>query len=118
MTREAPPYPPAAGPLAVYSKKQFHEYLDFAIENVSFDIFKKKVCDLSKTFLFLFLKYIKLETSSMGSYFHLKNSKGSWITYCQTDYIHSQFEPKNNEFNFDSNIKQGIILYIIFLIYF
>ena len=35
MTREAPPYPPAAGPLAVYSKKQFHEYLDFAIENVS-----------------------------------------------------------------------------------
>lgn len=35
VTREAPPYPPAAGPLAVYSKKQFHEYLDFAIVNVS-----------------------------------------------------------------------------------
>ncbi|XP_046652734.1 mucolipin-3-like [Daphnia pulicaria] len=86
VTREAPPYPPAAGPLAVYSKKQFHEYLDFAIEN-----------------------YINLETSSMGAYFHLKNSKGSWITYCQTDYIRSQFEPNSNEFKFDSNTNQECV---------
>lgn len=35
-TREAPPYPPSAGPLAVYSKQQFHQYLDFAVENVNF----------------------------------------------------------------------------------
>ena len=34
VTREAPPYPPSAGPLAVYSKENFHQYLDFAIENV------------------------------------------------------------------------------------
>jgi hypothetical protein len=45
----------------------------------------------------------------MGAYFHLKNSKGSWITYCQTDYIRSQFEPNSNEFKFDSNTNQGAI---------
>lgn len=44
----------------------------------------------------------------MGAYFHLKNSKGSWMTYCQTDYVHSQFEPQSNEFVFDSHTKQGI----------
>ena len=37
-TREAPPYPPSAGPLAVYSKEQFHQYLDFAINNVRIDL--------------------------------------------------------------------------------
>lgn len=50
----------------------------------------------------------------MGAYFHLKNSKGSWITYCQTDYIRSQFEPNSNEFKFDSNTNQGAIFKILF----
>jgi hypothetical protein len=59
--------------------------------------------------IYFFFKYINLETSSMGAYFHLKNSKGSWITYCQTDYIRSQFEPNSNEFKFDSNTNQGAI---------
>lgn len=54
-----------------------------------------------------FFKYVNLETSSVGAYFHLKNSKGSWMTYCQTDYVNSQFEPLSNQFNFDSHTEQG-----------
>lgn len=34
VTREAPSYPPSAGPLAVYDKQQFYQYLDFAVQNV------------------------------------------------------------------------------------
>lgn len=86
VTREAPPYPPAAGPLAVYSKENFHQYLDFAIEN-----------------------YIKLESSSMGAYFHVKNSKGSWMTYCQTDYTQTDFDPQSDTFTFNSHTIEECI---------
>ena len=29
-----PPYPRAAGPLSVYNRQQYYEFLDFAIQNV------------------------------------------------------------------------------------
>ena len=34
MGSSDPPYPKAAGPLSVYNRQQYYEYLDFAIQNV------------------------------------------------------------------------------------
>ena len=34
MGSSDPPYPKAAGPLSVYNKQQYYEFLDFAIKNV------------------------------------------------------------------------------------
>ena len=35
MSDSDPPYPKAAGPLSVYNKQEYYEFLDFAIQNVS-----------------------------------------------------------------------------------
>lgn len=43
----------------------------------------------------------------MGAYFHVKNSKGSWMTYCQTDYTQTEFDPQSDTFTFDSNAKES-----------
>ena len=49
----------------------------------------------------------------MGSYFHAKNVKGGALTYCQTDYAQSQFDPEKDTFSFDSHTKEGTILKLI-----
>jgi len=74
-----PPYPKAAGPLSVYNRQQYYEYLDFAIQN-----------------------YISLKTNAVGAYFHFPNPTGSFLTYCQTDYYESLFNPVDNKFVFNS----------------
>jgi len=74
-----PPYPRAAGPLSVYNRQQYYEFLDFAIQN-----------------------YISLKTDAMGAYFHYQNPTGNFMTYCQTDYTDSQFDPLENQFQFNS----------------
>ena len=49
----------------------------------------------------------------MGAYFHVKNSKGSWMTYCQTDYTQTDFDPQSDSFKFDSHTKECIFYYDI-----
>lgn len=45
----------------------------------------------------------------MGAYFHAKNSKGSKMTYCQTDYAESHFDSENDAFSFNSRTTEGNI---------
>ncbi len=60
-------------------------------------------------YLYYYCQYANLETSSMGAYFHAKNSKGSKMTYCQTDYSESRFDSENDAFSFNSRTTEGNI---------
>jgi hypothetical protein len=56
-SREITSYPPTTGPLAVYTKEDFYQYIDFAVKRVrtnpSFRIFKiSKSFEISKPGLF------------------------------------------------------------------
>jgi len=106
MSDSDPPYPKAAGPLSVYNKQQYYEFLDFAIQNVCIKPFyfnsSKNVN--SQNFC---LQYISLKTDAMGAYFHYPNPTGSYLTYCQTDYYQSEFNPVDNKFKFNSRTAKS-----------
>ena len=55
-----------------------------------------------------------MKTNAVGAYFHFPNPTGSFLTYCQTDYYESLFNPVDNKFVFDSGTvksKQSVIYY-------
>lgn len=105
---EVSQYPPAAGPLAIYTKDEFNQYLEFAIKNVSVS---NRISQFSKEDNYLFFKYALLESSSVGAFFRTRNAHEAWVSYCQTEYAASKFDPVSNDYQFDSHTKQGKVSY-------
>ena len=60
-----PPYPKAAGPLSVYNRQQYYEYLDFAIQNVYTKSFNSSYPSIFHSLIF-FTVY-QLENQCCGS---------------------------------------------------
>ncbi|KAG7157741.1 Mucolipin-3-like [Homarus americanus] len=86
-TMEIQVYPPPGGPLAVYKKSSFFEYLDYAA-----------------------ITYANIHDTAIGTYAYMyKNDSIVSPTFCTTHYVSGEAFLKNNSFILDNNTTKTCI---------
>ncbi|XP_071536411.1 mucolipin-3-like isoform X3 [Panulirus ornatus] len=83
-SREIQAYPPSNGPLAVYKKSIFYEYLEYAV-----------------------IAYVRIPEEAIGTYdYHYKNGSIVPPVLCATHYISGHAFTTNNTYIIDDNITR------------